>query len=56
MKLARRHNDANVLTVGARVIAPVQAEAAMEAFIQTPVDAGRHRRRIEKIEDLGESP
>ena len=55
LKLARRHNDANVLTVGARVIAPAQAETIVEAFFDTPFEAGHHRRRIDKIEELAGS-
>ncbi|HPK65023.1 MAG TPA: ribose 5-phosphate isomerase B [Thermoanaerobaculia bacterium] len=48
-RLARAHNDANVLTLGARVVGRGLAEALVEAFLDTPYEAGRHARRIEKI-------
>jgi len=51
--LARRHNDANVLTLGARVVAEENAKAIVDAFLTTEFDGGtRHQRRIEKLEDL----
>ncbi len=49
-KLARRHNDANVLALGARVIGENLALDIVENFIQTPFDGGRHTQRIQKIE------
>jgi ribose 5-phosphate isomerase B len=51
-RLARAHNDANVLTLGAREVAPQHAEAILEAFLATPFDGGRHVGRIQKIADL----
>ena len=51
--LARRHNDANVLTLGARVVAVENAKAIVDAFLTTEFDGGnRHQRRIEKLADL----
>jgi ribose 5-phosphate isomerase B len=49
-EMARRHNDANVLCVGARVTGPGVAEQILRIFLDTPFEGGRHRRRVEKIE------
>lgn len=48
-RLARRHNDANVLVLPARFITPVEALAIVDAFLETPFEGGRHQRRIDKI-------
>lgn len=48
-KLARQHNDANVLVLPARFIDPVTALAIVDAFLTTPFDGGRHVCRVEKI-------
>ncbi len=52
-RLARAHNDANVLTLGARIIAPALAEAVLELFLATPFEAGRHQRRIDLLDQEG---
>ena len=51
-RLARDHNDANVLTLGARVMPFDRALAAVDVFLSTPFGGGRHQRRIDKIADL----
>ena len=48
-KLARAHNDANVLVLPARFIPAEEALALVDAFLATPFDGGRHERRIAKI-------
>ena len=48
-RLAREHNDANVLGIGARVIAPAYAREVVRLWLETPFDGGRHERRIEQI-------
>lgn len=48
-KLARAHNNANVLVLPARFIEPALALAIVDAFLATPFDSGRHERRIAKI-------
>ena len=48
-RLARAHNDANVLVLPARFITPVEALAIVDAFLETPFKGGRHQRRIDKI-------
>jgi len=49
-EMARRHNDANVLCMGARVIGAGVAEQMVRIFLETSFEAGRHQRRVEKIE------
>jgi ribose 5-phosphate isomerase B len=48
-RLARAHNDANVLSMGARVIAAEHAKEITAVWLATPFDGGRHQRRIEQI-------
>ena len=48
-RLAREHNDANVLALGARLIGPEMARACIEAFLATPFAGGRHQRRVDKL-------
>jgi len=48
-KLAREHNDLNVLTLGARVTPEVRAREIVKAFIETPFAGGRHGIRVQKI-------
>lgn len=49
-RLARQHNDANVLALGARVTPPEEAERILQAFLETPFEGGRHQRRVDKID------
>ena len=48
-KLARKHNDANILTLGARVIDEATALGLVEIFLNTDFDGSRHTDRINKI-------
>ena len=48
-RLARAHNDANVLVLPARFIEPTLALAIVDTFLNTPFDGGRHERRIAKM-------
>ena len=48
-RLARAHNDANVLVLPARFISPELALEIMDVFLSTPFEGGRHQRRIDKI-------
>ena len=48
-RLARAHNDANVLVLPARFIDTESALAIVDTFLSTPFDGGRHIRRVEKI-------
>jgi len=53
VRLSRQHNDANVLTLGARIAALPLAEAILGAFLETPFEGGRHQRRVGKIDEAG---
>jgi ribose 5-phosphate isomerase B len=50
-RLARQHNDANVLTLGGRFVAPELAIEVIQTFLATPFEGGRHVARIEKIRE-----
>ncbi|MBI5140398.1 MAG: RpiB/LacA/LacB family sugar-phosphate isomerase [Candidatus Vogelbacteria bacterium] len=53
VKLSREHNDANILSLGARFIAEDQAREAVKLWLETPFSGDeRHVRRIKEIEDL----
>lgn len=48
-ELSRRHNDANVLALGARLTGPDMALRCLDVFLATPFDGGRHERRVAKL-------
>jgi ribose 5-phosphate isomerase B len=48
-RLGREHNDANVLSMGARIVGTEIARACVRAFLEAEFDGGRHAARIEKI-------
>jgi ribose 5-phosphate isomerase B len=48
-RLMREHNDANVISFGARQVAAPLAEAMLDAFLETAFAGGRHTRRVEKL-------
>ena len=48
-RLAREHNDANVLAMGARLIGLEMAKCCIDVFLAAPYGAGRHQRRVEKL-------
>jgi ribose 5-phosphate isomerase B len=48
-RMAREHNNANVLSIGARIVAPQLAEEIMRIFLETPFEGGRHQRRLDEI-------
>ena len=51
-RMARTHNNANVLTLGADEIGAEEAKAILEAWFDNQFEGGRHQRRVEKIETL----
>ena len=51
-QLAREHNDANVLALGARIVTPAAALEMVQTFLNTPFAGGRHQRRLDKITKL----
>lgn len=55
-RMARAHNDANLLTLGGRVIGPGMAAEVVRAFAQGRFEGGRHGRRVEKIAHMEAAP
>ena len=51
---SREHNDANVLSLGARLISPETAREILAVWLDTPFAGGRHQRRIDKIQAIEE--
>ena len=51
-RLSREHNDANVLSLGARIVGTEVAEAGLRAFLEGEFTGGRHVARVEKISRL----
>lgn len=51
-EMARRHNDANVLCLGARMIAPEKALETARVFLNTVFDSGRHRERLVLLAEI----
>ena len=54
-EMTRRHNDANVLALGGRVVGPGLALEIVEIFLKTPFEGGRHARRVGKVMALEQS-
>lgn len=48
--MSRRHNDANILVLGGRLIGDTLALQLVETWLDTPFEGGRHQRRLEKID------
>jgi len=51
-RMARQDNDANVLCLGGRLLAPTLAWEIVKIFLETPFEGGRHLKRIQKIHQL----
>ena len=51
-RLAREHNDANVIALGARLVGIDMAKACIETFLATPFAGDRHVRRVEKLSKI----
>lgn len=49
-EMSRRHNDANILSLGQRMIAETELESIIRIWLETPFEGGRHQRRIDKLE------
>jgi ribose 5-phosphate isomerase B len=50
--LGRKHNDANAIALGARLIGLEMAKACVEAFLHTEFEGGRHQRRVDQLSHL----
>lgn len=51
-ELTRKHNNANILNLGARIVGDELAKGIVEVFLNTEFEGGRHQRRIDKIESM----
>ena len=51
-EMTRRHNDANILALGARVLGPGLALKIVDTFLATEFEGGRHARRVAKIHEI----
>jgi ribose 5-phosphate isomerase B len=51
-RLAREHNDANVLALGGRIVTPAAAVEMVQTFLNTPFTGGRHQLRLDKISQI----
>jgi ribose 5-phosphate isomerase B len=51
-RFARLHNDANVLSIGARVVGTGLAEEIVTTFLSTDFEGGRHARRVDQLTQL----
>jgi ribose 5-phosphate isomerase B len=50
--LARQHNNANAIALGARLIGPEMAIACVNAFIEAEFEGGRHQRRVDQLSQI----
>ena len=51
-EMARTHNDANVLSMGGRVVTNDLAEQIVKMFLETPFEGGRHARRVRQLSEI----
>ncbi len=51
-RLARQHNDANVVSLGGRIVAPELAEEILQVFLGATFEGGRHARRLEQVAEI----
>lgn len=51
-RMSREHNDANVLSIGGRIVAPGLADEILELWLSTEYEGGRHQRRLDLIADI----
>jgi ribose 5-phosphate isomerase B len=51
-RMSRQHNDANVLSMGGRIVAFGLAEEILELWLETPYEGGRHERRVAQITEI----
>lgn len=54
-RLARQHNDANVLSVPARMISPEEVAKVIKSYLEAEFEGGRHARRVDEISDMEKS-
>jgi ribose 5-phosphate isomerase B len=54
-RMSREHNDANVLAMGGRIVAPGLADEILKLWLTTPFEGGRHQRRVDQITAIEQS-
>ncbi len=54
--MSRRHNDANLLVMGGRVIGPDLGKEIVRVWLATPFEGGRHQERLDLLEQLAQAP
>ncbi|MCF8085524.1 MAG: ribose 5-phosphate isomerase B [Desulfohalobiaceae bacterium] len=54
--MARRHNNANILCLGARIMEEDLAPAVVDSFLRTEFEGGRHEDRVRLMDELGDAP
>ena len=52
IKLSRQHNNANILSLGARFMSEEEMYKTIEVWLSTDFESGRHQRRIEKLDEI----
>ena len=50
--MSRRHNDANILVLGGRVVGDILALEIVKTWLETPFEGGRHQRRLDLFDDI----
>lgn len=55
-RMSREHNDANVLSMGGRIVAPGLADEIVELWLGTEFEGGRHQRRVDQIAEIERDP
>jgi ribose 5-phosphate isomerase B len=50
--MSRRHNDANILVMGGRVIGDILALEILKTWLETPFEGGRHQRRLDMFDRI----
>jgi ribose 5-phosphate isomerase B len=51
-RMSRQHNDANVLSIGGRIVAFGLAEEIVQLWLETPFEGGRHQKRLDQIAEI----
>ena len=51
-RMSRQHNDANVLSIGGRIVAAGLADEILSVWLDTPFEGGRHQRRLDQIAEI----
>ncbi len=51
--MSRKHNNANILVMGGRIVGQALAEEIVRTWLNTPFEGGRHQRRIDQFDDTG---